>query len=253
MATINIKNLPENTVPADTDVLHTSQSNLDKKLLLSTLKTFFQGLFTSASAAMATDEIVVGADTNRGIKKSGIGIASGAAAGMVLVSTVTANNSATVDFALDTSKYEAFLLIGSQIVAQTNATIPLIRFSVASTYDATAGHYGSRSFRWTSAAGSAVGGNDIGTATAIVPMDSETMGTGANQQCDFHMFITSPAGPRTRVHGMCDGLWASGAYVTSSFAGAFLYGSSAKDGVRFLASSGNIVSGKFYLYGYRKA
>ena len=167
-----------------------------------------------------------------------------AASGLVLLSTVTASNSATMDIETTfSSTYDAYLIVGTALVSANDDSEFSARLKIGGTYLTSAylGHY--QNIRDGSATYSGVGGN--GGFIGI----SDGTGNGASESLNFTMKVFNPTST-TRQHIVV------GDIVNVNQApfykgGAFIGGNTttgALTGVRFFFG-GNTVSGKIRLYG----
>lgn len=172
--------------------------------------------------------------------------------GWVLLSSASASASATIPFtALGGGSYSAFKLVINGLVPATNATNLLVRISTGSGFLATA--YRHATFRWTTSTNGQSGST---SDSQWIPNGStETCGTGANQLTSYEITIfDAPATyPTKRAVWSAAGLWSSGSYVVMHGGGEVDTQSAVIDGIQCLMDSGNISSGRFYLYGLRNA
>lgn len=168
--------------------------------------------------------------------------------GWRLLSVVTASNSATVDIETTfDSTYDAYMIVADGVTVQT-ATVELYaRFKVAGVYLST-NEYTYQVGRDGAAFIGATAAAQIWMATAIE--------NGVGSALAFTAMVTNPAsttlGKVMRYDLAYKG--ATTAIHYGSGAGGIGNGTTAAiTGVRFFASSGNIVAGDFRLYGLRSA
>ena len=170
---------------------------------------------------------------------------------MVLIGSATASNSATVDFtSISNSTYSAYKIFADNIVCQTNGTILQMRVSVGGSFQS-GSVYGHRQWRWVTS-GSGASGNDGDTQINICSA-SDTMSNNSSYGNSFELTAYNQAQTTTykRYTWSFTGLCSD--QITVSGGAYYLSTSNAVDGFRFLMSSGNIVSGTFYLYGIRNS
>lgn len=171
---------------------------------------------------------------------------------LVFLSSQTASNSATVD--LETtfnSTYETYMVVASNIYVPTNNATLGVRLKIS-------GSYQTASYKWhiigpTSGATTYVGFNNSSDSAMTILPDIDAGTAFVNE---FVFYINEPT--NTSKYKMIWGLGISWDQGNSNlhnnhFAGAYFGGTGAMTGIRFLASSGNISSGTFRLYGIKKS
>ena len=171
---------------------------------------------------------------------------------LVFLSSQTASNSATVD--LETtfnSTYETYMVVASNIYVPTNNATLGVRLKIG-------GAYQTASYKWhiigpTSGATTYVGFNNSSDSAMTILPDIDAGTAFVNE---FVFYINEPT--NTSKYKMIWGLgisWDQGNnnLHNNHFAGAYFGGTGAMTGIRFLASSGNISSGTFRLYGIKKS
>ena len=171
---------------------------------------------------------------------------------LVFLSSQTASNSATVD--LETtfdSTYATYMVVASNIMVQNdNATLGA-RLKITGTYQ-------TASYKWnsngpTSAANTYVGYNSSSDSILYMLNDLENNAGFVNE---FVLYINEPTNTSNYKCVWGTGIsWDQGnsQIQNQQFAGAYFGGTGAMTGIRFLASSGNISSGTFRLYGIKKS
>jgi hypothetical protein len=172
-------------------------------------------------------------------------------ASMVLIGTATANNSATVDFtSISNSTYSAYKIFADNITCQTNGTILGMRVSVGGSFQ-TGSVYGHRQYRWVTGGAAPSGSN--GDTQMNICSGGDTMSNNSFYGNSFELTAYNQAQTTTykRYTWSFTGLCSD--QITVSGGGYYLSTSNAVDGFRFLMSSGNLVSGNFYLYGIRNS
>ena len=171
------------------------------------------------------------------------------AGALTLLSTVTASNSATVDVETTfSSTYDAYLIVGTGIT-QTAVESLNARMKIGGTYISTATYkYHIHAMVSASAAYDAV----VSSAASEILVSGQYPSTGAEQSIDFIMRVYTPAS--TAFTKMID--WQGVTTTNNSpirlmgFSGAgYNTGTGALTGMRFLFGTGNILAGKFRLYG----
>lgn len=175
--------------------------------------------------------------------------ATGGGGGLVLLSSVTASTDATIDFdnVFDTT-YKEYLLVGSGITVGTDSTFPWIRIGTGAgpTYQSGASDYG-----WVS--------NGSGTGVTSDVADSEIdmgagiteVGSAAGETVSFHCFISNPADTSisTMTRYQVGPISNAGTVNLHCVGAGAYYATTAVTSIRFLMSSGNVVTGVFNLYG----
>ena len=167
-----------------------------------------------------------------------------------------ASASATLDFAAwYSATYDEYLIEFVSLVMATNSVNLLWRASTdtGSTYDSGTNYaYDNFVFR---SGGSATGGG-AGQTAILVNYSGTTInnGTAAQASISGWMRLYSPANTSLYklVEGMTTYLDSGGFRVANMFRGAY-ESTTAMDGFRVLASSGNITSGSVRVYGVAKA
>jgi len=169
---------------------------------------------------------------------------------MVLISSATASSSATIDFTgLPSNTYSSYRLYVDCAVPATTAVNLLLRTSSSATFQ-TSG-YTWQNWRWTTA-GSGVAGQ-AGTATGIaldaagVDNIANTANNGGSWVIDWYVPSQSTDLHRCNYQGF---------YLGSAHLGIVgngFSGTDTIDGFRFLMDSGNISTGRFFLYGIKNA
>lgn len=171
--------------------------------------------------------------------------------GLIYISTTAASNSATVDITSGfSSTYDQYLITITDIIPQTDDTDLWMRVSQSAVFVA-----GATDYRWSrmqcSDAGTVTGAGSTGDTKFLV---ANQLGTGTGETYSGRIYILNPAGTAKYKLVHAHSTWFNSAPViaTGDMTGAFVLNTTAIDGIRFLMSSGNIVSGTFALYGVRK-
>lgn len=176
---------------------------------------------------------------------------SAGGASLVLLSTVTAANSATVDIETTfDATYDNYLLVASGITVQTDAQPIECRMKIGGSY-VTSGYMFHASE--TSSASSSYSAN-VDAAGTFVYILGAGIGNAAAESGNFNMTIKTPSSTAFAKQITWDGscLTAAGVEV-HCFGSAHNTGTAALTGVRFYAASGNIVAGNFRLYGIKNS
>lgn len=183
------------------------------------------------------------------LTSAGTGVAptwAGVSSGLVLLSTVTASASATVDIENTfNSTYDAYLIVASGVTFSVSSQNLLARMKLGGSYLAGTGY--SYHSQYTDSGSNAY----VATASTAGSSFFVAYGTSdtAGESCSFNMNIYNPSS--TTIKKMAN--WSGGIFSTSSkhtniFGSGNNTSTSALTGIRFLASSGNI-TGNFRLYG----
>lgn len=180
--------------------------------------------------------------------------AASSGGGLTLLSTATAAGSATINFNnFLSSTYETYLLVISGLVPATNATVPFIRVGTGAgpTYQS-----GASDYTWSVDIGRAAAGSwnttgdtaDSEIETVFYPVVNTT-----TYSFNANIDIYSPtASIYTHITGVTSHFDSTNSQVnTGNFAGIYL-ATTAVTSIQVLMSSGNIASGEFKLYGYKK-
>lgn len=160
--------------------------------------------------------------------------------GIRLLSTVTASSSATVD--LETtfnSTYDVYIIEANGVTVQTNAVEFQFLMKIGGSY-VTANYNGN--------------GRNIGNITAgTYGMLIDNVSNGASASINFTMRVPNPASTTFAKVAYFAGIVGTSTIADMEVGGVMMNtGTSALTGIRFQASSGNIVAGTFRLYGVRK-
>jgi hypothetical protein len=193
--------------------------------------------------------ITINHQTNDISATSGSLTIDGSAVGVGVIVSSTASNDASIEFTLDNSKYSSYQIVLDSLLPATDGVELFMRFSSdgGSTFDSGAGNYRYAS-RWVATNGT-VGSTSSESATAINL--TNTVGTsagetGANGKLDL---ISSGEG-RPSVRWQLSRTSSSNLLVYQN-GGAERTATVEVDAIQFLMSTGNIASGKIYLYGVK--
>lgn len=158
---------------------------------------------------------------------------------IVFLGSVSASNSSQVDIEDSFDDFDCYMIIGTGISNNVNATISLrARMKIGGSYITTTTYQYS------------LDGATSGAATDHVQIDADISGTGP-EHVDFVMNIFNPSSalPKTL---MCHTTRYNGAGIGNTIR-ANNSNSGALTGIRFYPSTGNITAGKFSLYGVKNA
>jgi len=171
-------------------------------------------------------------------------------ASMVLLGSASASNSATIDFTgLAPGDYSGYRILLDCVVPVTNAVGLLMRTSYLGTFQ-TSGYYW-QNWRWTTSGQGVTGNAGSATGISLDAFGSDNIANTANQGGNWVIDINVPW-QNTDVHKVTY----QGMYVGSTWLGLVgvgYTGTNSIDGIRFLMTSGNISTGRFYLYGIKNA
>lgn len=172
---------------------------------------------------------------------------------LVFISTASASSSATIDFTSGIDgTYDEYLIIITDMVPATGNTAFVLRVSEdsGSTFKAGASDYAYTTM--VNGDGAAVGATGSTGATYISL--AETVPTGStNGLCGEVRFWAPTATTHKKFlfHFSWPGF--ANSILTNSGSGLFQLDTNTINGIRFLMTSGNITSGRFALYGVKKA
>jgi len=123
-----------------------------------------------------------------------------------------------------------------------------LRMKLGGAYN-TAGPYSYRSSRLPSNTAT-YSASSTESATSILVGNATSFGTGSANSLDFVLYTFNPASTAFNKHVIWQGICQEGVNMTSfSGAGNCSAAVTALTGLRFFASSGNLVAGSFRLYG----
>lgn len=226
------------------------QTNISGNAATVTTNANLTGHVTSVGNAAVLGSFTL-AQLNAAISDADIPSGSGA---MVLLSTVTASNSATVDIETTfSSTYDSYLLVASGVTVGTDSVSLNLRMKLSGSY-VTTGTYGySRSILRTDGADTTLGVGAAGETATEIPLTDATVVLAGLASANFDINIHNPASTAFVKKIRWRGDWvtaASSAQTTRHAVGVGLNQSTgALTGIRIYASTGNIVAGKFRLYG----
>lgn len=173
--------------------------------------------------------------------------------GWNLIGTQSASASATVDFTTGlTSTYNHYVITFTNVVPATDDVFLHMRVSQAGVFNS-----GASSYQWARmglAAGDSSAGVDSDQSDSQIDI-AGGVGNATGESLSGQLFFANPASTTRALNFVWSATWinASGFITltqgTGSTSGISL---AAIDGIRFFASSGNISSGEFALYGVRK-
>jgi hypothetical protein len=170
-----------------------------------------------------------------------------AATSMTLLSTVTANASATVDVETTfSSTYDAYMLVISGATPDTDSVQLLARMKIGGSYISTSSYISLGGTNSTS-------GSQLATLATSIVLVTSVWGNDAASSCDVVMYIFNPSSTAFRkqisYQATSTRIDTGATQIQTRFGSGSNDGTGALTGMRFFASSGNISAGKFRLYG----
>jgi len=169
---------------------------------------------------------------------------------MILLSTVTAASSATVDVETTfNSTYDVYKLVVSGLTVANDGAAIHIRLKVGGSYVTTA-IYGYHAQSGTS--GSASYASNVAETGTSIQISAQGVGNGASDSFNLVVMIYNPSS--TALVKQIDWRGTASRTVVAqrtniASGGALVTNTAALTGVRFYAATGNILTGKFRLYG----
>lgn len=195
------------------------------------------------------------------LRSTGSAWVSSAGTGMVFLSETTASNSATVDIETTfSSTYDAYMLVATACIVQTDGAALYLRTKQGGSY--LTSNYAYRTavpdssdladplLEEDGSATNSTGFQSVSGSAAAQIVLFPSVGNDASEACNFTVTVSSPASTAVQKSLRFEGsaINAAGDIVNMNGAGKNS-ATSALTGVRVYASSGNIVSGSFRLYG----
>ena len=165
---------------------------------------------------------------------------------LVLLSTVTASNSATVDVETTfDSTYDVYKLIISGLTLATNNDSVALRMKIGGSYITTTTyvyHHSIPNSNATTYSGTASNGDDTIYLASV--------GNAANRSVNYEITIFNPSSTAFSKSIIWHGTTITSlGYAANSSGGAHNTGTAALTGIRIYGNSSNVVAGKFRLYG----
>lgn len=198
-----------------------------------------------------TAEAQAGFDAERAMTPEG----TKAAQGLVLLGTVTANNSAAVSFAHGVNgvvmdgTYKEYVIEAIGVVPGTDST----HLYMTASQDAGSNWLGASSYSWRNWNYATVGSNNSDSKVAVTNPNS-SMGNAAGESGVFQISLFNLDHGVLQKHITLQGTYSDPSGVATGLIGSgSIISGNAINGVRFAMSSGNIGAGLFNLYGIRKA
>jgi len=201
---------------------------------------------TIASANLTTALTLAGAAGTNGqvLTSAGSGLPSWttpSAGALILLSTVTASNSTTVDIETTfNSTYDVYVLIASALTLNGGSATLQMREKINGAYNTGSFYYSHRMVA--NAVSTSDAFESTATSVTIIPNAPSTQGAG------LYMRIFNPSSTTLEKMILWEAYQTSGRYEYRGFA-QNSSGTQALTGIRFFASSQEIVSGTFRLYG----
>jgi hypothetical protein len=176
---------------------------------------------------------------------------AGTAGGEVLIGSATASDSANIEFLLDNTVYSSYEVVFDSVLPATDAASLYMRFSSdgGSTFDSGASDY-EYAARIVASNGVVSDKSDENASGFII---SDLIGTAAGETgVSGKADLTPSGGGRPSVR------WQVSRVSSGNFLGYYRGAGELKatvevDAIQFTMSTGNIASGKVYLYGLEKA
>ena len=179
-------------------------------------------------------------------------------AAMVLLATAQANNSASVEFTTGiTSAYDEYLLVGTNVVPVSDQVSLYLRVSEdgGATFKS-----GAADYKWATHLFNTIGDASFGDASDSeitfpgTTTASQTLSNVVSEPLSFSMRLTTPAlnGVQKLVYGQYSHVRADGVVQGGSSTAAYQGTTNPIDALQFSMSSGNISTGEFRLYGFKK-
>lgn len=180
--------------------------------------------------------------------------APGSGGGIVLLEQHTAASSASLDFtSWSSSSYDEYEIHIVSLVPATNASALRLEMSIdgGSTWDTTSGHY-SWAYQYVLKASAGEGGSDSDTSISL--FDNMNSASKISQSGKFTLFNPGSTSLYKTLVGLLNQTDSSRTTQTVGFfhASKYLVDGSAVNGLRFIASAGNIASGTIRVYGIAK-
>jgi hypothetical protein len=186
---------------------------------------------------------------------------SAAAAGGAwnFITSVTANNSATVDVEWTNGTYDVYKIIFEELRPDTNSQSVRVRFKIAGSYITASNYYGTLAFMDNSAASTSYGNTNGLTSYRF--MDSIGNGTMNSAGGEITIFNAPSTSLRKYIryinvrdsYGAGDGAYYYADWGAAGVANLASYYQNAMTGIRFFMESGNMVTGTFRLYGIKNS
>ena len=204
-------------------------------------------------SAAGTTQMLAAGTSGQLLKSNGASAPSwvtAGASGLTLLSTVTASNSATVDIETTfSSTYDSYIIVFSDVAPDTDTVSLRVQLKINGTYRTSGYNYHAAT---PSAASSAYAAQGAGAQTSISLMGAVTQDSRATQPystADMHIRINQPANSVPTKSISWNGSDAGSTYNALFGSGQNTSFFGTLTGVRFLYSSGNILTGTFRLYG----
>lgn len=171
--------------------------------------------------------------------------------GMVLLATSTISNVATVDFtSLINSTYDQYVFRFTNVVPATNNVEFWVRYSQAASF-ITSGSYNHVRGSASSAPATAADGAAAATKIVLAATVPNTAGSGVTGE----MTLGGPSGTTNLkfVYGHHGAVYVDTNIYSVHFNGDIGANTTAVDGIRFMFSSGNLLTGFIAMYGIKKS
>ena len=210
------------------------------------------GTIPYQSAANTTQMLAVGT-AGQVLQTNGAGAPTWTSQGLVLLSTVTASSSATMDIETTfNSTYDKYMISVSGLVCATDGAQLQMLLKIGGTY-VTSG-YVDHEVRTQSSVNTYAGAaNPVASPGTFVSVHS-ILGNVGGENASFNLYIHNPSSTTLQKLFYFDGVGlTSSGEVRFIRGGGCNTGTAALTGVRFVMASGNITSGIARLYGIRNS
>jgi hypothetical protein len=178
---------------------------------------------------------------------------AGSSGQLVLISSTTASASATIDFTGLTSTYQAYMVVISDLVTATDGVSLLVRFGTGGgpTYDT------GSNYRYTTQGAYVTGSDNNASASATsialnIDAAGGTLGNVGGENYSGTITLYNPSNStswkKLSAQSAYDGSGSEPAVAHT--AGGYM-STTAVTAIRFFASSGNLTSGRFTLFGIK--
>lgn len=175
-----------------------------------------------------------------------------AAGSLVFIGSVTANNSATVNFDnLLTATYDNYVIIAENVVPATNAAQLTAQIGTGATPTYQATNYLGAGLHWTTSSAGAV------AASTTAHLISSSSNTPSNVAANAGQYVINMTGINSSLNKPLMST-AHYTYSASNLAVGMIYSgvwqtTTVLTSIRFQMTSGNISTGTFKLYGYKNS
>jgi hypothetical protein len=210
------------------------------------------GTIPYQSAAGTTQMLAVGT-AGQVLQTNGAGAptwATPSSGSLVLLSTVTASSSATVDIeSTFNSTYDSYLIVFSNAAPSADTNNIRVLLKINGTYQTSGYNYHAARPDNTSGSYSAQGASAQSMINLMGGVVQDSRASVPGSTSDMHIRINAPASTATIKSISWNGSMAGTTNAVLFGSGQFVTSFQALTGVRFFYASGNILTGVFRLYG----